>query len=342
MKNYYTKISDIPTAGLNQRILSLTLDLPMISTSQLSTTTTKTWTWQGFPICYQAQGNAGPAVVLVHGFGASWWHWRQNIPALAQNARVYAIDLIGFGSSAKPTPGELKPGEQIQYSFETWGQQIADFCREVVGEPAHLVGNSIGCIAVMQAAVDSPDIALSVALLNCSLRLLHDRKRGNLPWYRRFGAPLIQRLLSFKPISQLFFNQLAKPKTVRKILQQAYAHPEAVTDELVDILLAPARDAGAMAVFVAFTAYSQGPLPEDLLAILPCPAVMLWGTADRWEPVALGRELANFPQVQKFIPLEGIGHCPQDEAPELVNPILQEWILQQSADVERRNSLAPG
>ncbi len=287
---------------------------------------TQTWIWQGFPICYQTQGNEGPTVVLVHGFGASWWHWRQNIPVLAKTCRVYALDLIGFGGSAKPTPGLLKPGTQIEYSFETWGQQIADFCREIVGEPAFLVGNSIGCIAVMQAAVSSPDIALEVALLNCSLRLLHDRKRATLPWYRRFGAPLVQRLLSIKPISQFFFNQLAKPKTVRKILLQAYAHPEAVTDELVDILMAPARDPGALAVFVAFTAYSQGPLPEDLLAVLPCPAIILWGTSDPWEPVALGRELAKFPQVQNFIPLEGVGHCPQDEAPELVNPILQDWM----------------
>lgn len=293
---------------------------------------TQTWTWQGFPICYQTQGSEGPPVVLVHGFGASWWHWRKNIPVLAKTCRVYAIDLIGFGGSAKPTPGELKPGEQIQYSFETWGQQIADFCREVVGEPAFLVGNSIGCIAVMQAAVSNPDIALGLALLNCSLRLLHERKRGTLPWYRRFGAPLVQRLLGFKPISQFFFNQLAKPKTVRKILMQAYAHPEAVTDELVDMLMAPARDPGAVAVFVAFTAYSQGPLPEDLLPLLPCPAIMLWGTADPWEPVALGRELANFPQVQKFIPLEGVGHCPQDEAPDRVNPILQDWIAKLMAN----------
>lgn len=297
-----------------------------VSVSKLPNTT-QTWMWQGFPICYQTLGKKGPAVVLVHGFGASWWHWRKNIPALAENCRVYAIDLIGFGSSAKPTPGFNEPGEQILYSFETWGQQIADFCREVVGEPVFLIGNSIGCIAAMQAAVYAPDLTLEVALLNCSLRLLHDRKRGNLPWYRRFGAPLVQRLLSVKPISQFFFNQLAKPKTVRKILLQAYAHPEAVTDELVDLLMAPARDRGAVAVFVAFTAYSTGPLPEDLLAVLPCPAIMLWGTADPWEPVALGRELAKFPQVQKFIPLEGVGHCPQDEAPELVNPILQEWIL---------------
>jgi pimeloyl-ACP methyl ester carboxylesterase len=284
-------------------------------------TSTKTWTWQGFSVCYQTQGSTGPAVILVHGFGASWWHWRKNISVLAADCRVYALDLLGFGGSAKP-----EPGEQISYTFETWGQQVADFCRQVVGEPAFLVGNSIGCIVAMQTAVNNPDIALGVALLNCSLRLLHDRKRQTLPWTKRFGAPLLQRVLSIKPVGQFFFNQLAKPKTVRKILLQAYANAETVTDELVDILTAPASDPGAVAVFLAFTSYSSGPLPEDLLAVLPCPAIILWGTADPWEPIDLGRELGNFPQVQKFIPLEGVGHCPQDEAPELVNPILQEWI----------------
>lgn len=295
-----------------------------MTTSTSAFTPPKTWIWQDFSICYQTQGTAGPAVVLVHGFGASWWHWRQNIPILAKNCRVYAIDLIGFGSSAKP-----HPGGKIAYTLETWGDQVADFCREVVGEPAFLVGNSIGCIVAMQAAVSNPDIALGVALLNCSLRLLHDRKRETLPWSRRFGAPLLQRLLSIKPVGQFFFNQVAKPKTVRKILLQAYANSTAVTDELVDILTAPASDPGAVAVFLAFTAYSTGPLPEDLLPLLPCPAIILWGTADPWEPVELGREFANYPQVQKFIPLEGVGHCPQDEAPELVNPILQDWILQE-------------
>ncbi|WP_017316087.1 alpha/beta fold hydrolase [Mastigocladopsis repens] len=295
------------------------------SASTPAFTSTKTWIWQDFPICYQTLGTTGPAVILVHGFGASWWHWRKNIPVLAENCRVYAIDLIGFGSSAKP-----KPGEGIAYTIETWGQQVADFCREVVGEPAFLVANSIGCIVVMQAAVSNPDIALGVALLNCSLRLLHDRKRATLPWHRRFGAPLLQRLLSVKPIGDFFFNQVAKPKTVRKILLQAYADSEAVTEELVDILTAPARDPGAVAVFLAFTAYSQGPLPEDLLPQLPCPAIILWGTADPWEPVELGRELASFPLVQKFIPLEGVGHCPQDEAPELVNPIIQDWIWERT------------
>jgi pimeloyl-ACP methyl ester carboxylesterase len=296
-------------------------------TSFISTTTltTQTWTWRGFPICYQAQGNQGPAIVLVHGFGASWGHWRKNIPELAENARVFALDLIGFGGSAKPAPGK-----EINYTFETWAQQIGDFCREVVGEPAFLVGNSIGCIVAMQAAVDFPEMTRGVALLNCSLRLLHDRKRATLPWHRRSGAPIVQKILAFKLIGQLFFSQIAKPKVVKKILLQAYKRPEAVTDELVDMLMAPALDPGAVDVFLAFTRYSQGPLPEDLLPILPCPAIILWGTDDPWEPIDLGRELANYPQVEKFIPLEGLGHCPQDEAPELVNPILIDWILQKA------------
>ncbi len=287
-------------------------------------TSPKTWMWQGFPICYQSQGDSGPGIVFVHGFGASWGHWRKNISVLSTQCRCYAIDLIGFGASAKPTPGDT-----INYTFETWGKQIADFCREVVGSPAFLVGNSIGCIAVMQAVVDYPDIALEVALLNCSLRLLHDRKRATMPWYRRIGAPIAQKILSIKGVSQFFFNQLAKPTTVRNILLQAYKRDDAVTDELVNIILEPAKDEGAVDVFVAFIRYSQGPLPEDLLPILPCSALVLWGTDDPWEPIDLGREFVKFSTVKKFIPLEGVGHCPQDEAPELVNPILWDWVFNQ-------------
>jgi pimeloyl-ACP methyl ester carboxylesterase len=93
----------------------------------------------------------------------------------------------------------------------------------------------------------------------------------------------------------------------------------------------PAADPGAVDVFVAFTSYSQGPLPEDLLPILPCPALVIWGIDDPWEPIALGKQFIKFRTVEKFIALAEVGHCPQDEAPELVNPILQEWILHSSA-----------
>jgi len=280
-----------------------------------------TWPWQGFPIRYQTAGNTGAPMLLIHGFGASSDHWRKNLPVLAATNRVYAIDLIGFGKSVKPFPGE-----PITYTFETWGQLVVDFCREVIGEPTFLVGNSIGCIVALQAAVLAPDRALGVAMLDCSLRLLHDRKRATLPWYRSVSAPIFQKLLGVRPLGHFFFSRLARPNVIRNVLKQAYAQKSAVTDELVEYLLAPARDAGAADVFLAFVRYSQGPLAEDLLPKLQCPALFIWGADDPWEPIEQGKALAQYPTVEDFVVLEGVGHCPQDEDPERVNPLLRDWV----------------
>ena len=283
------------------------------------------WTWRGFSIRYQVcpptEENQSSSVVLIHGFGASSDHWRKNISALATHHRVYAIDLLGFGFSAKPTPGS-----EITYTFDTWGEQIISFCQEIVKAPAFLVGNSIGCIVALQAAVINPAMVLGIAMLDCSLRLLHDRRRLELPWYRRYSAPVLQTLLNFKPLGYFFFSRLANPKLIKKVLLQAYKNSDSVTDELVELLYQPSQTEGAADVFLAFISYSQGPLAEDLLPQISCPVLILWGTEDPWEPIALGRELANYPVVEDFIPLPGVGHCPQDEAPELVNPLLENWL----------------
>ncbi|MEO0352898.1 MAG: alpha/beta fold hydrolase [Cyanobacteria bacterium P01_A01_bin.15] len=289
--------------------------------TQPASTQTHFWTWQGFPIRYQTAGTDGPPLLLIHGFGAHSDHWRKNLPDLGQTNRVYAIDLIGYGQSAKPVPGEPLP-----YTFETWGQQVIDFCQDIIGESAFLVGNSIGCIVAMQAATMAPGRVLGLVVLDCSLRLLHDRKRATLPWYRNAPTPLIQAILNYKPVGQFFFARLATPKTLKNILRQAYGRKEQVTDELIELLLAPACDPAAVDVFVAFISYSQGPLPEDLLPQLRCPVLMLWGDADPWEPIELGRELGKYSVVEEFIPLAGVGHCPQDEAPELVNPLIANWV----------------
>jgi pimeloyl-ACP methyl ester carboxylesterase len=292
----------------------------LVSTLSINTPTHQ-WHWRGYPIAYQQRGEQGPAVVLVHGFGASWGHWRKNMPVLAESCRCYAIDLLGFGASAKPMPSQT-----LGYTFETWGELVTDFCREIIGEPVFLVGNSIGCVVVMQMAVTKPDWVKGLIAINCSLRLLHERKRQTLPWYRQVGANLLQKFLKYPQVGRLFFRQVAQAKTVRQALRQAYVRQEAVTDELIEMLLRPAKDPGAADVFLAFTGYSQGPLAEDLLPQITCPTLIIWGEADPWEPIALGKELANYECVQDFIVLPELGHCPQDEAPEVINPILQTWI----------------
>ncbi len=47
------------------------------------------------PACLLAAGDSGPVVLLIHGFGASVYHWRYNVPELSKHARVYAIDCLG-------------------------------------------------------------------------------------------------------------------------------------------------------------------------------------------------------------------------------------------------------
>jgi pimeloyl-ACP methyl ester carboxylesterase len=280
----------------------------------------RTFAWRGYSIGYIAVNEHSlelPALLLVHGFGASVGHWRKNIPVLAESARVFAIDLIGFGASDKPA--------DFHYTFENWGALINDFIREVITTATVLVGNSIGAIAVMQAAVSLPagsQWISHVILINCSLRLLHESKQAQLPWYRRWGSRLLQQVLGNRLIAQLFFGQVKQPQTVRRILQQAYADHSAITDELIHILLKPAQDPHAVDVFMAFVRYSQGPTPEALLERLPCPAIILWGDRDPWEPIELGKQLSQFPAVKAFIPIQGAGHCPQDETPEVVNRLI--------------------
>lgn len=73
-------------------------------------------------------GDTGPPVLLIHGFGASAYHWRYTIPELAKTHRVYAIDLLGFGWSDKPL---------VEYSkYEVWPEQLAAFVKEVGNAPA--------------------------------------------------------------------------------------------------------------------------------------------------------------------------------------------------------------
>ena len=280
----------------------------------------KHWQWRDYQVRYQTAGDRGSAIILIHGFGGSSGHWRKNIAELATQHRVFAIDLVGFGFSDKPSP------QAFDYTFENWADQVLAFAQEVIGESVFLIGNSIGCIVALQAAVRSPQSCIGVAMLDCSLRLLHEKKRATLPWYQQASTPIFQQILAWKPIGNFFFSQVAKPKAVANFLKQAYGDPATVTDELVDVILRPAFEPGAADVFLSFIQYSHGPLAEELLPQMERPVLILWGEADPWEPIEMGRSLSNYDAVDDFIPLPGVGHCPQDEAPHLVNPLLLDWM----------------
>lgn len=278
--------------------------------------------WKGkYRIRYQRSGTSGPPLICVHGFGANCDHWRKNLPVLGQQCRTFAVDLLGYGYSDKPSPLAGQPN--TIYTFENWSQQLQDFIVEKVGEPAFLSCNSVGGIAGLQTAKDSPQLVRGVQIINISLRMLHVTKQA--PWQRPLVASL-QRTLREGPLGRWFFTSLATPKSVGNVLRQCYAEPSAVTDELVDCILKPGLQPGAVDVFLDFISYSGGPLPEQLLQEVQVPVSMVWGEEDPWEKIEWGRELARYHSVEEFTSLPGVGHCPQDEAPHLVNPLILAFV----------------
>ncbi|ONK65482.1 uncharacterized protein A4U43_C07F37560 [Asparagus officinalis] len=286
------------------------------------------WNWRGYRIRYQYAGKDGPALVLIHGFGANSDHWRKNISYLAKTSRVYSIDLIGYGYSDKPNPREFKVNSF--YTFETWASQLNDFCADVVKDEAFFICNSIGGVVGLQAAIMEPQICKGILLLNISLRMLHIKKQ---PWYGRPFIKSFQRLLRNTIVGRLFFKAVATPESIKSILCQCYHDTSAVTDELVQIILKPGLDPGAADVFLEFICYSDGPLPEELLPKVKCPVLVAWGDKDPWEPVELGKAYAKFDAVEDFVILPNVGHCPQDEAPHLVNPLIETFVKRHSEEM---------
>ena len=59
---------------------------------------------------------------------------------------------------------------------------------------------------------------------------------------------------------------------------------------------------------------------------LQCPVVIGWGEEDPWEPISLGRAYGDIPTVQEFVVLKEAGHCPQDEVPHIVNPLIERFV----------------
>jgi pimeloyl-ACP methyl ester carboxylesterase len=296
----------------------------------------ETWIWRGQIVSYVASpppildGSGGLPVLLIHGFGACKEHWRHNMQPLARGRPVFAIDLVGFGASSKPPSrltGEPEIGLALSYCIDLWADQVAAFVREVIGPPVQLVGNSIGGVVALAAATRLGSDVSQVILIDCAQRSLDDRRLGEQPPLSRIGRPLLKRLVRQRWLTGRLFRWVANPGVIRRVLGTAYPSGDGVDDQLVQLLLTPARSPGADESFRGFINLFRDRLAPDMLAELTLPVRLLWGEEDPWEPVEEARRWAKtFPAVRDLRILPGLGHCPHDEDPSQVNPVLEEWL----------------
>ncbi|BAW97698.1 hydrolase, alpha/beta fold family domain protein [[Synechococcus] sp. NIES-970] len=284
----------------------------------LTTLTPLDWTWRDQHIRYTVQGEGKP-LLLIHGFGASIGHWKHNIPPLAaQGYQVFALDLLGFGASAKP---------DWDYSLELWQDLIHDFWQAQIQQPTVFIGNSIGGLLSLAMLAHYPELCTGGVLINCAGGLNHRPDELALPLRIVMGT--FAKLVSSSLTGPFIFNQVRQKRRIKNTLYQVYGDRQAVTDELVEMLYEPSNDPGAQKVFASVITAPPGESPRELLPQRQHPLLVLWGDRDPWTPIKgsqIYQDLAAQNAGVEFHPIPGAGHCPHDENPSLVNALILDWL----------------
>lgn len=281
------------------------------------------WDWDGKRVHYIAAGTSGPPVVLLHGFGASAYHYRYNIPEIAKKYRVFAVDLLGFGLSEKVV---------TDYSGAyLWSDQMAAFLREIVAEPAVIVGNSLGGFVSFATAARHPDLVRGVVGLNAAGFFEDPDKQKEAE--KSSWLKAVQRYLANafrKGAMVVAFYRAKQPARIRQVLDSVYITKDNLDDDLVRSIELPAQDPNAAEVFsrvVNTTAFEKRVSLNAIFEEMKTPMLLLWGDKDPWmTPTKADKMLKLYPNGTK-ISVEA-GHCPHDETPDPVNEALLGWLAE--------------
>eukprot|EP00611_Tribonema_gayanum_P024804 TRINITY_DN5544_c0_g1_i1.p1 TRINITY_DN5544_c0_g1~~TRINITY_DN5544_c0_g1_i1.p1 ORF type:complete len:360 (+),score=115.52 TRINITY_DN5544_c0_g1_i1:148-1227(+) len=269
-----------------------------------------------------------PALLLVHGFGASCYHWRYNVPELAKHYDVYAIDMLGFGQSDKPL---------LDYSAELWRDQVCAFTREIIGKETVVAGNSLGGYTALAAAAQFPELIRGCVLLNAAGRfdspmdvvkeVALEEEKATLNLAEKFMGKAKEALQRAAITASFYYTK--QPLRIKQVLTQVYSvNPKNVDDELVESIRFPALDPNAPEVFYrVITKNGSGPSKtvNTLLAELKTPLMLLWGEKDPWISSKAADRIQQLHPEAVRVSIDA-GHCPHDEAPEAVNAALLDWL----------------
>jgi pimeloyl-ACP methyl ester carboxylesterase len=264
----------------------------------------------------------GPAVVLVHGLGGSHLNWDLLAPLLNDRARVWAIDLPGFGRS--------EPGGRTA-SVSANAAVLQRFLSEVVAEPAILVGNSMGGMLSVLATGEHPEAVTGLVLLDPAV-----------PGPRRALDPMVALMFAIYavPFVGERFLRMRRTKTselarVREMLSLCGVDPETVPPEVIErsvTLLQEREDVEGMDRAFLGAARSLLRLLVDprryrkAMASIRVPVLLVHGDRDRLVPVAAARDIARRHPTWRYVELAGVGHVPQLQVPERVAKDVLAWL----------------
>lgn len=259
---------------------------------------------------YWTLGSKGTTVLLLHGAGGCVDYWMQNIRALAQNHRVYAIDMVGSGRSDKPS---------ATYSLIYLAQFLKNLMEALSIKRASLIGPSLGGGVALQFTLMFPEKVSKLVLVSC------------------FGLgkelPIGLRLVS-RPLIGEFFTRPSR-SGIAGMLKLAVYDPTLVTDELINISYQLSALPGAHksllrlarrnSDFFGVRAQVYRPLVAQL-ANITAPTLVVWGKQDRLLPVAHADvAIKALPNARLHV-FDPCGHWPPFERPAEFNALVLEFL----------------
>ncbi len=243
-------------------------------------------------IAFERRGE-GPPLVLIHGLGATRAIWRPQLARLAAERDVIALDMPGFGASP-PLAGAASPA--------ALGEAISDALAGLGVERPHLAGNSLGgWVALEMARAGNAASLCLISPAGLWRRTLGPRRRDTHRWGQRL-----------RPLVALAARS---PRARAAMLRSTVGHPDRI----------PAAEARALiAAWIAAPGYAAADAEMRAArcadpGLIDVPTTIAWGELDR---LVGPPKPERRPPGTRFIRLEGCGHTPNWDEPDLLADLI--------------------
>ncbi|MCA9831269.1 MAG: alpha/beta hydrolase [Dehalococcoidia bacterium] len=258
---------------------------------------------------HYATAGEGEVVLLLHGFPESWYSWRHQIAALAQQYRVIAPDLRGYNETEKQGP----------YDTDTLQADVLALLDHADASAAHIAGHDWGGAVAWLLAIQHPEHVRSLVVCNIPHPALFQRSLRRNPrqmlrsWYILFFQ------LPWLP--ERVFAARRYHLLARMLINDC--RPGTFTREDVTEMLAGWRRNGLGGGFNWYRALLRHPrrLPKPVPKVI-APTLMIWGEDDS----ALGKELTlgteEYVEDFELTFLPNTSHWVQQEEPRKVTELI--------------------
>jgi pimeloyl-ACP methyl ester carboxylesterase len=281
----------------------------------------------GVPINYVdvtargASGTGHPAgsgdeepVVLVHGLGGQWQNWLENIPRLAQERRVLALDLPGFGLTPEPSDGEI--------SISGYGRCVDAFCEKLGLGKVDMVGNSMGGFVAAEVAIQFPERVSRLVLVSAAGITSADTLQAPILTFGRVATALATNSAARHR------RVAARPMTRHAALALVARHPRLLKPDLAyEGFFKGAGKGGFDDALRACLDYDF----RDRLPDVSVPTLIVWGEKDSIIPVRDANEFERLIADSRKVVMKDTGHIPMAERPQAFNDVLVGFLAETGA-----------